>query len=757
MKALLILLTALLLQSCAVAQDYRIMLSPSSKFYNGDTVFYQSNDINSSNQVNQLIDEQNADPFNKLVPTTTFESGPIKNMWYPATMVLDLGGTYQISHEYFYTVGGTDVFCMQYGEPMNWNSDTLKSRTDAAGWLDFNRTITTRYLKIFYMNTGYQKVREIALYGHLVGDSLSRVKPLSIAPTKTDLTMGQFIGFNQVGPKEVDSVGSVMRHYDNQYWLDTVTTEHDINKIKFVFSIFGHFNSNTDSDGSTNYFFPEAPPEAKVKTGLNLSAPDYHNMALNGVGYFDVIQGSPKYAGSSAMKAIDRVNHTDPTAPQSYDRLARMMWNYAAHYGFVKHNPDSIQTPYPNATGLGLGSWVESGNEMNQDWSSREKHYTPREFIAYSSAFYDGNSGQMGDRMGVKNADPNMKVLQAGTAGAHPEYLKGMHYYIYYTRKNHSVPFDALNFHSYPTNGSNGKGSVPNAMSPENYFLMPNNPIKDYVKQAGEMFPGMPVWLTEWGYDRNSRSTLSVPPVQGKDSAAVQADFIARFWFMLSFTGVKRATIFQLTNDALKTMYDTLGYTVFNTSGLTDGHYVGNAYSRDFAKSFYAFPAYYFQRTIWLKLFDYKPDQITVNNQDSLYVYKYRNAIHPDSVAYVVWSGTQSNRTVGNMLLTTGNPNTEISLTELKDKYFTGIATDYKTDSAGNLALIINETPKLIFTTDGKGGRLISNQTKPIEPMEPVEPPQHIMFKGIQAKDGNAIIIFQDETGKQYQFTISKK
>src|SRR5699024_12718132 len=49
----------------------------------------------------------------------------------------------------------------------------------------------------------------------------------------------------------------------------------------------------------------------------------------------------------------------DATDPNSYDRLSRMMWNYAAYYGFETHPEDSIQTPYPELSGLGLRHYVD--------------------------------------------------------------------------------------------------------------------------------------------------------------------------------------------------------------------------------------------------------------------------------------------------------------------------------------------------------------------------------------------------------------
>lgn len=697
---------------------HKILLSPRTKFWHGDTVFYQINDVKSSRLTDSLFDEQGADPLHGIKtpePKTVFTSGYKTRVYYPATAVIDLGGYYKLTNEFIYTNLGTDSLYMLYGSPFNWSADTLKISTGGKGWKDFGDTVYTRYLKLFYANKGYQKVRELILYGHLSGsDSLSRAHPHDDPPpNKTDLTMGRFIGFNQVGPREVDSVGSFMRHYLQQEWMDTVTTTHNIDSVQFVFSKFGHYTDNVSTAANdTRYFFPEGPEKSPLKSGPNLSANDLHQMALQGDGYFDATQGVPTYAKKNKLgKPIDPVNHPtgDATNPDSYDRLARMMWNYAAYYGFKSHERDSMQTPYPELSGLGLRAFVENGNEMNQNWSGRKNHYTPQEFIAYSSAYYDGNVGRMGDRMGVKKADPGMQVVAAGTAGASIDYLKGLQYYAYYTRADHSAPFDILNFHVYPSNGNNGKGTNIHAFSPEDYLDSPDNPVKQYIKAAHELFPGKAVWLTEWGYDRNRKTKISVPLIPGLDSAQIQAQWIARFWLLLSFTGVERSTIFQLRNDPLRTMYDSLGANTFNTTGLTDGHYVGDTYSPGaHATNWYAFPAYYYQKTIWLRLYYYKPDSIIHDNYDSIWVYKYRNINHPDSVAYAVWSGTQTGRSINTYSLTTGHPNAAVTVVKLADKHMNGIATVLQSDGSRRLPLTINETPQLIFTTDGtSGGTLV--------------------------------------------------
>jgi len=299
--------------------------------------------------------------------------------------------------------------------------------------------------------------------------------------------------------------------------------------------------------------------------------------------------------------------------------------------------------------------------------------------------------------MGIKTADDSIRVLLWGDAsGDYIGYLRGMKYWAYYTRSDHSLPFDIWNLHSYFYDGTR-------ALSPETYQGGVRSYFKAIVDTAHTLCPSCEVWLSEWGYDRNRHSPLAVPVIAGKDSAQIQADWIARGWIELSFSGLDRAQLFQIQNDPLSTQYDTLGYVKFNTTGLTDGHTVGTSYL-----NYYAYPAYYFQHTIWRQLAGYQPDSIIYENHDSIWVYRYHSADHPDSVAYAIWSGTQTNRSTDSFAIVTGHPNTSANIVLLQDKQMDGVTSSYTANEDGVIPIVINETPKLVFTTAGtNGGQLV--------------------------------------------------
>lgn len=743
--------------------DYKIPVDTNGRFWQGDTIFYQVNDLTSSGIVNILFDQQNLDPLHGVdtpISQIPFTSGFSSKVYYPAQIVVDLGAMYKVDTLSIYDYFGTDTFNVAYGAPENWMGTLKYSESSlSAGWNNkATGGIYTRYLKLFYSNTGNAKVCELILYGHLENDSLTRTNPAAgWKPSPTPLTMGQFIGFNEIEPAQVDSVGSLMRHYEEFNWIDTTSKSLPVDSVKFVFDTFGAdtvFNDSTA--GMTNYFFPGAPTDSTLITGPYVSNKQYNAAAQQDNGAFDAFTNETALSSVLGLyKPIDtaQTHSYDATNPLNYARVSRMFWNYAAYNGFTKHPADSMQDPYPTASGMSLYKFVEPQNEPNGDWAGADKYFNPQQITAYMSAVYDGDLGAIGSRMGIRNADTNMTVVQPGTAGADTTYDKGIHYFSYYKRSDHSVPFQVVNFHTYPTNGTNGGGTNAHALSPEDYFLdSTQNVIAPFMQFAHLNFPGMPVWCTEWGYDRNRATTLSVPIIQGLDSAQIQAQWIARFWFMLSFSGVQRSTIFQLHNDPLGTMYDSLGTTTFNTTGLVDGHYVGNQFTSLYATSYYAFPAYYFQRTIWKQLYNYRPDSIVEQNGlgDSIYMYRYVNVNSPDSVAYAIWEGTQSNKSTTGFKFHSGSANQPIRIVNLVDKQFLGISSTMNTGTDSTYNLTISETPQLLFTTTSSANSLVPSGT--------TVAPGTLNFYSVYYLSGKVIIVFKDAaTGKLYNMTLKSQ
>src|SRR5690606_19904940 len=136
----------------------------------------------------------------------------------------------------------------------------------------------TRYLKIFYSNKGNQKIKELILYGHLIGDSLSRTPPATRNYHQASTTMSQFIGVNIFGntPVEVAKVGGTLRKYTNQSYLDTMRAGIPLKDVNFVFTKYAGSGVNQ------YYYFPYPTGQGKVK----IFNP---NTDGGGFGYYDTL------------------------------------------------------------------------------------------------------------------------------------------------------------------------------------------------------------------------------------------------------------------------------------------------------------------------------------------------------------------------------------------------------------------------------------------------------------------------------------
>jgi len=675
--------------------SYKIPISFDKIFWKGDTAFYEVNDINLSHLITPLFDEQNSSH-----PKTTFRSGSTKRAYYPAQCVLDLGEVYKITNEKFFDYYGTDTFCLVYGSPYNWSTDTLKRYENAANaWKSFGDTIYTRYLKIFYMNKGYQKVRELILYGHKVGDMTSSSRIDKEDNHMANFTMRKFIGINVYGqtPPRVRYVAGTQRKYTDQSFIDNSSPAGTaVNDVRFNYT-----NTIENAGSIENYYFPKSKENGELMSqwhnGTGGTFADYDTL---GIDLFWSLKSVPKYSLDSGWgKSIDYRLHPHATGsdPRDYDRLSRMAWVLGAVFGRNPYPYDSVQKlTRDRRTGTGTMHYIEDGNENNGSWlTGTNRYYTPQQAVAYNSAFYDGAEQKMGTRMGIKNADSTIKVILWGDAsGDYFGYLKAMKYWSYYTRKDHKLPFDIYNIHVYFYDGKT-------SFSPENYKGGIRPYFRSVVDSIHLLCSSCEIWLSEWGYDRNRRSSLAVPIISGVDSAQIQADWIARSWLELSFSGLDRAQIFQIQNDPLPTQYDSLGYVKFNTTGLTDGH-VNRSYL-----NYYAYPAYYYQHAIWTTLSAYKPDSIVYENYDSIWVYRYRNVQHSDSVAYAIWSGTQTNRRTTKYAIETGHLNMRERIIVLKNTFINGDTIDVISDVRGMIPLTITESPIFLFTTAGSpAGRL---------------------------------------------------
>ena len=263
--------------------------------------------------------------------------------------------------------------------------------------------------------------------------------------------------------------------------------------------------------------------------------------------------------------------------PASYIEQAKMAFQFAARYGSNKNiNPalvtvdskprwtaDPINVP---KIGLGYIKYIECDNERDKWWKGDKAHQTPEEYAANLSAFYDGDKGRLGKNVGVKNADPNIKVVMAGLAKANTDYVRAMINWCrvhrgYRADGSVNLCFDVINYHYYSSNAKpNSTDFGTEGVAPE---LAQTAELADAFVRLGKQYH-LPVWVTESGYDINQGSPQKAIPIGNKPALVTQADWIIRTSLLYARHGVNKVFYYELFDD------NSTNSTQFETSGFAD-------------------------------------------------------------------------------------------------------------------------------------------------------------------------------------------
>jgi hypothetical protein len=252
----------------------------------------------------------------------------------------------------------------------------------------------------------------------------------------------------------------------------------------------------------------------------------------------------------------------DLSDPASYVEQARAAFQLAARYGNNKSVDQSLirvnsvprwNNDIPNQVqvGLGLVQYIECDNERDKWWKGRKAYQTGREYAANLSAFYDGHKQKMGKDVGVKNADPSMKVVMAGLADPSTDYLKGM---IDWCKENRGYKkdgtidlcWDVINFHYYTNESSQKRGVAPEKESNGKYA---SALAQSFLQLAQKMNLNIPVWVTEAGYDLDQNSPNKAIPIKDKTAMQTQADWLLRTALLYSRNGIEKVFFYQLRDD----------------------------------------------------------------------------------------------------------------------------------------------------------------------------------------------------------------
>ncbi len=256
----------------------------------------------------------------------------------------------------------------------------------------------------------------------------------------------------------------------------------------------------------------------------------------------------------------------DYADPKSYIEQARLGYQFAARYGYNTGIDSTTVTTAPiaqypggpvNVTrrSLGLVRYIECDNERDKWWKGRKAYQTAWEYAANLSAFYDGHKNTMGPGVGVKNADPGMKVVMGGLAYANTDYIKGM---VDWCRRNRgykadgsvNLCWDVINYHFYSNNGGLSQGGTPTrGAAPETPISGTADVARQFIDAAHQVAGDMPVWVTELGNDVNQGSPLKAIAIGSKPVLQTQADWQLRASLLYAREGIERIFFYEMYDD----------------------------------------------------------------------------------------------------------------------------------------------------------------------------------------------------------------
>jgi hypothetical protein len=417
----------------------------------------------------------------------------------------------------------------------------------------------------------------------------------------------------------------------------------------------------------------------------------YGGLKEAGVFGYPVFQGGVSWLNDGAVPPVPASAST--TDPASYAAHADEMFQYAARYGSTKVATSLLQLApgQPVETGMGTLQYIEDWNEEDAWWINPDGSpvFSPEAYAAMASADIDGNQGKMAKTLGMKNADPHMKMVMGGLAGHATStttwqdsvvvYLDGVRSWAV-TNRGGDFPADVVNVHYYSFGPSAmGAANPQAALSPEADDVTQRMTV--VAAYRDEYLPGKELWLTEFGYDTDPQSILHAPALGSNSAEVVQGQWILRYYLAVLAAGFDRAFVFDSRDSCSGT--DAACATQFDTAG------VAGVKGAETPKA-----SYYFIETFRSRLATYAWVGPETSGNPGVMVYGFKDPSGSKG-AYVVWSPTSAATVVSGFSLSVPGA-TVASLVTLADGQTNG------TESAlaiakGAVTMDVSETPAIVL------------------------------------------------------------
>lgn len=403
----------------------------------------------------------------------------------------------------------------------------------------------------------------------------------------------------------------------------------------------------------------------------------FSGLQAMGVSGFPAVQGAAPWVDDGGVPPASG----SPTAAASYIAHGDTMFQIAARWGKTTV-ADSLLKLEPGQTrlsGLGTVGYFEDYNEEDN-----AAGFTGDVFAAMASADYDGDEGRLGATIGVKNADPNAKLVMGGLSGKYGSgstwvssittFLDAARTWSSANRTDGTFATDVINVHYY----SFGPGAPAPALSPEADGVEAK--LAAIVSYRDQYMPGKPVWWTEFGYDTFDGSPLHAPALGSSSAFVVQGQWLVRELLAALAAGVERATVFEL--DDTCTPPASACNTQFATAGLLP-------------MSGSPKPAWYFLATFRARLASYTYLGTVPGTSANVSIARFADTAGPGG-AWVVWMGTSNASVTSGYTLSLPAGASTATAVALTDGQATGVETTL-TLSAGAVTLDVSETPTIVL------------------------------------------------------------
>ncbi len=599
-----------------------------------------------------LFDEQDFDPQSTglkfptsyLLPFDYDNDGDIDQTDYDSKfeVTIDFEVKKHIDHIYLFYKDAGYKMTIQTGTAFNYEN-TIEYTSVAPGWNKIEIGKDTRYINFIFTNTPAVPPYEILVYGYDLGETVPVLEQVN-----HNRTLGYLVGIN--GHSKTG--GNVP--------TDLVCA--------------GYFRDYTGWRAGYNVnLYPKAASsftDVLYTTGMDVTYKVLKESNTESVPCFEFYHDrSPAH-----------IEGSDKMDPASYIMYAEFLYQYTLRYGHNTANTaDMVKVVGRRKTlNKDLIKWIELGNEPNGEDSSG---YTPYQLAALTSMAYDGHCGTIknapsGSGVGIKNADPDIKVAMSGLAGVQTRYIKTMCFWLRNNRPDGTIGMDAFNVHTYCRTviTYNGYG-IEIGISPEAADLA--GQLKGIIDFRNKYYPEKEVWLTEFGWDTNqSYATEGSSHAYGSYTGRqVQAMWLVRSYLILSSIGVDRAAMYM----ALDCGPEETSVGKYGTSGVitTSGE------KKD---------SYYYIYTLKTKMNDMYFVETVDSGNEEVWIYKYENG--NGKTCYALWCPTSDNVRYDNFQLNVGDASS-ITLTEMAYGEKEGVTTPL-ISNAGKVSVNVSECPIIV-------------------------------------------------------------